>query len=161
METTEGAPETPEATIARSLREDAMGEPLMDRLELVVFGVGLASTLLTLVLWDLSFTGGWALGAGIGQLSLGAIRRLVRRLFEWRLGKGLVIVALLLKTTFLLIGCWVALSVAEVSVLAFTAGYTATLTGLVLGGMLCAPRPTGEAAVEPPGRSKDLDLDEG
>ena len=148
----------PQASFEESMRSDPMGDRLLDRVELFIFVLGITSSLLTLLVGNLSVTLGWAVGWLVGQGSVGMSRRLTRRLISSQTGSKVSAVLLVLKTFFLLIGVWVTLTWTNGDVIAFAGGYGLTLTGLVLGSVLCAPRqPTGESSQ---GAPMTLDNDE-
>jgi hypothetical protein len=128
--------------IGEILDNDPMAKGLLDKVELLIFGLGIASSILTLLAGNLSITAGWIVGWLVGQSSVAMSRRLTRRLIVSKSGSTASAILLLLKTFVLLIGIWVTLQWTKGNVIAFACGYGMTLTGLVLGSMLCAPRPS-------------------
>ena len=139
VETQAEAPEE-ELSVEEMIDADPLGSALLDRVELFTAVLGAVSTAVCLIVAQWPTTFGFGTGWLVCQLNVAVLRRAVRLIISSGVGAKAGSLVLLFKQTFLMVGCWMILTRTEASVMAFAVGFGVTVTGLVVGSVICAPR---------------------
>ena len=141
-------PQQAPLTMEEMLRQEPTAVRLFDRVEIFLAVVGVLTSLVATLLGDQSVSLGWVEGWVVGQVNVALLRWLVERILISGATSKMSAVALTLKMSGLLVGSWLLLSLTQANVMAFAGAYGGTLAGLVVGGVICAPRRKAEADLE-------------
>ncbi|MEL6177755.1 MAG: ATP synthase subunit I [Myxococcota bacterium] len=151
MKTTEHTPQPPNPNgFEQVMERDPLGHQFLDLLEGWMAIVGALATASTMVFWDLELSLGCLVGWWTVQLNIAVVRRLMRAMLAGGTHHRLAAVALGFKMIALLGGVWAALKFLPIAPVGFLLGFTAVLTGLVIGSVVWAPRQGDRGAQRQP-----------
>lgn len=130
--------------------QDPMGAAFWRRVDRRLALVGVATLAPVALVWSLPAAGGWALGWAVLQGGLIAARVIALRVFAERLGNGLLMGLLFVKTSLVMGLVWVMFKMLPIDPLGFFGGFTCAVAGLVLGSVIWAPPQTETLDAPPP-----------